>query len=195
MTGVRTGGLVVVGVGLALQIGYAVAGVVPGIVPLVVVAAIALLAVCVAVNASMSVAAGWVSAVLLGASFGLAVADRFGVLGAPGESGVAWGDWDAFVAYTGQLMPFAPGWMVEISAAGATAAEIVLCVWLISGFLRRWAGLAAAALITVFLLSMLATVGLAAVVANIVVVQLGGALLVAVTPTRSIHPIAHARKP
>ena len=44
----------------------------------------------------------------LGFSFLSAVADRFGLWGAYGEPNVAWGTFDRFVAYTGQLSWFAP---------------------------------------------------------------------------------------
>lgn len=175
-----------VGAGLVLQVGYAIAGVVPGLIPLVVVASVVALAVCVALEANARVIAGWVSAVLLGLMFGVAVADRFGLMGAPGSEGVAWGDWHSFTVYTGQLMPWAPEWLVPLAAAGATAAEIGLFVWLISGVARKWAGMAAAALLTVFLVSMTFTVGVAAVAENVVVIELGGALLIAVTPARSV---------
>ncbi|WP_394619422.1 hypothetical protein JNUCC0626_10080 [Lentzea sp. JNUCC 0626] len=188
----RTSGLVVVGAGLVLQVGYALAGVVPGAIPLVVAASIVVLAGCVlALGDKLKVVAGWVTAVLLAVLFAGAVADRFGLLGEPGAAGVVWGDWAAFVGYTGELMPWAPGWLVEISAAGATVAEIVLVMWLVSGWARAYAGMAAAALLVVFLVSMTATVGLAAVASNAVVVLLGGALLIAVTPARSasVHPV------
>ncbi|MFS8103078.1 hypothetical protein LFM09_38720 [Lentzea alba] len=87
----------------------------------------------------VGVITGWVCAVLLGLAFGGAVADRFGLLGAPGSEGVAWGDWRSFTVYTGQPMPWAPEWLVPLAAVGATAAEIALFVWLISGPARKWA--------------------------------------------------------
>ncbi len=45
--------------------------------------------------------------VTLGVGFFAAVADRFGLLGAPGATNVAWGDFGRFTAYTATLNPWA----------------------------------------------------------------------------------------
>lgn len=64
----------------------------------------------------------------LSAGFFSAVADRFGGWGSSGESGVAWGNWHAFVTYTGKLA----GWITTSSeliqglAGVSTGLELVL---------------------------------------------------------------------
>jgi hypothetical protein len=47
---------------------------------------------------SASIAA-WLLRLALAVSFLSAVADRFGLRGAPGDPGVAWGDWPHFLDY------------------------------------------------------------------------------------------------
>jgi putative oxidoreductase len=80
----------------------------------------------------------------IAASFALAVADRFGVLGGPGEDGVSWGSWTIFRAYTAQLVPVPVDLVVDTAAVLATALALLLAVGL-------WTRLAAgvAALLTV----------------------------------------------
>ncbi|MET7991766.1 hypothetical protein ABZU76_12725 [Amycolatopsis sp. NPDC005232] len=176
-------GSVVVFAGLVFQISYGVAGTTPGSIPLLVAAALVVLTATAAMRARRAAAvAGWVAAVLLAADFGGAVADRFGLLGAPGESGVTWGSWTAFTAYTGQLVPWLPAPLVDAAAVGATVAEIVVCVWLLSGWRRREAGVAAAVVLAAFSAAMVTTVGPAAVAKNAVFLLLGGALVLATVP-------------
>ena len=44
----------------------------------------------------------------IGFAFLSAVADRFGWWGAPGETGVVWGSFSRFLAYTATLNPYLP---------------------------------------------------------------------------------------
>ncbi|WP_433285470.1 hypothetical protein ACQPZQ_27795 [Pseudonocardia sp. CA-142604] len=174
----RPAGLIAVAAGLVFQVAEPVR---PRTITLVVaVGAVALGLVSLAPGRGRPlVIARWVMAVLLALDFGGAVADRFGVLGGPGVAGVTWGDWDHFVASTGQLLPWAPRPLVVAAALGATVVESVLTVWLLSGWWRRTAGVVAAGLLAVFLVSMLSTVGTARVAMNAVPLLVGGALLLA----------------
>lgn len=92
-------------------------------------------------------------------SFLLAVADRLGLLGGPGDPGVSWGSWDAFREYTARLVPVPVDLLVDAAAVAATVLETLLAVLLIAGFLTRLAAVGAAALTLVFGLSMLVFLG------------------------------------
>lgn len=92
----------------------------------------------------------------LAAGFLSAVADRFGGWGPPGTSGVAWGDWPAFVAYTGQLT----GWLsanaggVSALAMLATGLEVGLGLLLLLGYQTRLAAWGSGVLLLSFAVSM-----------------------------------------
>ncbi len=101
------------------------------------------------VAARLALAAGLLSA----------VADRFGVWGAPGRPNVTWGDWGHFVAYTAQVNSFAPARWAPALAGLATAAEITFGVCLLLGLLTRWSALAAAGLFVVFASAMSVSLG------------------------------------
>ena len=75
-----------------------------------------------------------------------------------------------------------------LAAVGATVAEAGLAVWLASGRQRRWAGKAAAGLLTIYLVVMAFSVGLAAVATYAVPLLIGGALLVSAAPVRKPAP-------
>jgi hypothetical protein len=187
----RAGGLGWVAAGLVFQLAYALLGhVVPGAVTMVLAGVVLLLALVVAVRMRPPVVwlAGWVTAVLLALDFAGAVADRFGVFGGPGASGVSWGSWPAFVGYTGSLLPWLSHPLVVLAAVLATAAEIVLALWLISGRRRRWAGKAAAGLLVVYGLAMAFTVGPDDLARYALPLVVGGALLVSSTPVGNIRP-------
>jgi hypothetical protein len=95
----------------------------------------------------------------LAAGFLSAVADRFGLWGAPGAPGVAWGAWGPFVAYTGTLNGFLPAAFIPTVAAAATAAEVVLAGLLLAGRQLRRTALASAALLGLFAFAMTAALG------------------------------------
>jgi hypothetical protein len=63
--------------------------------------------------------------IILGLEFVLSVADRFGLLGAPGH-GVSWGDFAHFVAYTRKVNAFLPSSFAFPSAVLATICEVLL---------------------------------------------------------------------
>jgi hypothetical protein len=184
----RIGGLLWVGAGLVFGVGWAVlGGVAPGAVILVLAAAALLLAAVVAGPGTGPTArwlAGWVVTVLLAAEFAGAVADRFGAFGPPGASGVSWGSWPVFVEYTATLLHDPAQVLVVAAAVGATVAEVVLAVALLSGWQRRWVGKAAAGLLAVYLVAMATSVGWDDVATYALPAQIGAALLVTVCPAR-----------
>lgn len=106
--------------------------------------------------------AAWSLRIALATAFLSAVADRFGVWGPPGGENVAWGAWTPFVDYTEVLLPFLPKGLVSLSAILATAAEVVLGLWLLTPWQSRLAAFASAALLLVFALSMVLALGVKA---------------------------------
>lgn len=104
-------------------------------------------------------AVSWFVRGALSAAFLSAVADRFGVWGAPGQPGVAWGAWQPFVDYTAVLLFYLPKGLIAIAAVTATVAEIVIPLWLLIG-LRLWlAASFSAALLLAFGVSMVIALG------------------------------------
>jgi len=79
--------------------------------------------------------------VALAAGFLSAVADRFGLWGPAGTRGVAWGGFDPFLAYTGQLLWYLPAGLVPAAGWVATVLEVALAVGLLAGVQLRAAGL------------------------------------------------------
>ncbi|MEV6561783.1 hypothetical protein AB0M22_39105 [Nocardia sp. NPDC051756] len=113
------------------------------------------------------------------------VADRFGLLGAPGAAGVSWGSFDAFVDYTRTLLPGFVSGLASPAAVAATIFEFGLGVALVVGLVPRITAAATAGLLAVFMLAMWTSLGFAAMSAYAVAVLAGGAALAA----------AAARKP
>lgn len=98
--------------------------------------------------------AGLVLRVVLGITMLSAVADRFGLWGAPGEPGVAWGNWENFIAYTQTLNSFASKSVAGILGALATFFEVVFGITLIIGFKTRISALGTSALLLLFAIAM-----------------------------------------
>ncbi|KRD10283.1 DoxX family protein [Flavobacterium sp. Root901] len=106
--------------------------------------------------------AGLVLRIILAITMLSAVADRFGLWGAPGSNGVAWGNWENFVLYTQTLNSFASKSTAEILGAIATFFEILLSVLLLFGFKTRIAALGTAALMLLFAFAMAISVSVKA---------------------------------
>jgi len=124
----------------------------------------------------------WLAGVLriaIGLNFGLAVLDRFGVLGAYGSPAVSWGDWSHFVAYTHQVNSFLPASFAPVLALGATIYEIVLTITLVLGIRTQVFPLAAAILLFLYATAMTLSLGFASQLAYGVIVLLTGSLLLA----------------
>lgn len=87
--------------------------------------------------------------------FLLPVLDRLGYFGSPGEANVTWGNWNNFVAYTQQLMPYVNLKTASFCGFVATATEVVCCVFLLVGYKVRYTALASFGLTLIFALSMM----------------------------------------
>ena len=98
--------------------------------------------------------AGLVLRVVLGITMLSAVADRFGLWGAPGAPGVAWGNWENFITYTQTLNSFANKSVAGILGALATFFEVVFGITLIIGFKTRISALGTSALLLLFAIAM-----------------------------------------
>ena len=98
--------------------------------------------------------------VALGLAFLSAVADRFGLWGASGESLVAWGNFQNFLNYTAQITPFFPTVMVPIIGWIVTILEIALGLMLITGFRIREVALLSGTLLLLFAIGMTVGVGI-----------------------------------
>jgi len=98
--------------------------------------------------------AGLILRIVLAITMLSAVADRFGIWGAPGSNGVAWGNWENFGVYTQTLNPFATKSVAEILGSIATFFEVLLSLLLLFGFKTRIAALGTAFLMLLFALAM-----------------------------------------
>lgn len=106
--------------------------------------------------------AGLILRIVLGITMLSAVADRFGLWGAPGDPGVAWGNWDNFIAYTQTLNSFASKSVAGILGALATFFEILFGLFLIIGFKTRIVAFGTSGLMLLFALSMAISVSVKA---------------------------------
>ena len=100
--------------------------------------------------------------VLIGVTFLGSVADRFGLLGAPGAAGVSWGDFDHFVTYTRSVNAFLPASWATVLAVLATVCETVLGLLLVIGFRSRVTAAGSALLLFVFGTAMILSLGVGA---------------------------------
>jgi uncharacterized membrane protein YphA (DoxX/SURF4 family) len=124
--------------------------------------------------------AGLVLRVVLGITMLSAVADRFGLWGAPGAPGVAWGNWENFIAYTQTLNSFASKSVAGILGALATFFEIILGLSLIIGFKTRFAALGTSGLMLLFAIAMATSSTLKAPLDYSVLTSSAAALLLSV---------------
>jgi uncharacterized membrane protein YphA (DoxX/SURF4 family) len=106
--------------------------------------------------------AGLILRIVLAITMLSAVADRFGIWGAPGSNGVAWGNWENFVVYTQTLNPFTTKSVAEILGSIATFFEVLLSLLLLFGFKTRIAALGTAFLMLLFALAMAISVSVKA---------------------------------
>jgi uncharacterized membrane protein YphA (DoxX/SURF4 family) len=100
--------------------------------------------------------------VALGASFLSAVADRFGLWGAPGKPGVAWGDFQHFTQYAGMVNSFLPARVIPAVAWAATIAETTFGLGLVLGIYKWVMTLGSAVLLLMFALAMSISFGIKA---------------------------------
>lgn len=117
--------------------------------------------------------------VVTAANFLSAVGDRLGWWGVFGEPGVVWGNWANFIAYTGQINPYAPAYSIPFLAYSATTVEVMVAVMLLAGFKTRAAAIAASALTLLFAFAMAYSLGLKAPLDYSVFVDFASAFLLA----------------
>jgi len=94
--------------------------------------------------------------IALGAAFLSGIADRFGLWGKT----IGYGDFAHFVQYTAKVNSFMPAFTIPFLAWGATVAELVLGIALISGVWLRWVALGSALLLVLFGTAMAISFGL-----------------------------------
>lgn len=179
------GGLLWTAAGLALAAIGALTGSPPGIVTALITTATIVTAAMTTTN--WRVARWWTAralAVLIGLELVASVADRFGLLGEPGDPGVSWGSWTPFVSYTEDLLPPFAEAASAPAAIAATGAEVLLGVLLIAGPWWRWVGKLTAGMLFCYLVAMAPTVGLGEVARYGVAIQIGAALLISARGTR-----------
>jgi uncharacterized membrane protein YphA (DoxX/SURF4 family) len=99
---------------------------------------------------------------------------------------VAWGDFAAFTAYAGKLNWFAPPALFPVLAWAATVAEAALTAALLFGFYTRAAAALSGALLLAFALTMTAALGPKAPLDFSVWTAVGGALLLALSPSYAL---------
>jgi thiosulfate dehydrogenase (quinone) large subunit len=92
----------------------------------------------------------------LAAGFFSAVADRFGLWGAPGAQHTAWGNMAHFFRYVAILNPWFPAALIPTVGWLATVAEIALGLLLLIGFQTRWAARLSGLLLLAFAFGMTA---------------------------------------
>ncbi|MGQ3013446.1 MAG: MauE/DoxX family redox-associated membrane protein [Flavobacteriales bacterium] len=121
--------------------------------------------------------------VVLAATFLSAVADRSGCWGAPGEPGVAWGNWENFRVYSNSLNRFVPESAGNVLAIVATLLEVLFALLLLLGFKTRFTALGSAALLGLFACSMSMSLGIKAPFDYSVWTGAAAALLLASLPS------------
>jgi uncharacterized membrane protein YphA (DoxX/SURF4 family) len=95
--------------------------------------------------------------IALSASFLSAVADRFGFWSAANSS---WGDWEHFVAYSQTVNSFAGPQTNNILAIVSTALEILLPIFLLTGYKTKFAAIASGIMLLSFALAMTYSLGI-----------------------------------
>lgn len=123
----------------------------------------------------------WFIRAALAAGFLSAVADRFGLWGAPGAANVAWGNWQNFLEYVATLNWFVPAALIPALAWMATLAEIIIGLGLLVGWRLRSFSVAAGLLLLTFALAMTFSTGLKTALDASVFAASAGAFLLAVT--------------
>jgi putative oxidoreductase len=125
--------------------------------------------------------AQWFLRLALAIGFLSAVADRFGLWGPPGASGVAWGSWPLFVAYVAKLNWFAPSAVVPFLAWVSTVAEVGLALGLLVGWQLRWFALGSGLLLLAFAVTMTLALGIKAPLDYSVFAASAGAFVLALS--------------
>jgi uncharacterized membrane protein YphA (DoxX/SURF4 family) len=120
--------------------------------------------------------------VALGVGFLSAVADRFGLWGAPGATNVAWGNFANFLEYAGKLNPYLAAAFMPALGWAVTLAELVAGVLLVSGLYVRAAAALSFVLLIGFAVGMTIGTGLKTALDASVPAAAAAALLLALWP-------------
>jgi putative oxidoreductase len=120
--------------------------------------------------------------IALGIGFLSAVADRFGLWGAPGETAVAWGNWQNFIRYTSTLNFGITGGIANALGIFATIAELVFGLLLIIGFKIKYVAAFSGILLLSFAVAMSLNTHIKYVLDYSVFVASFGAFLLAAQP-------------
>jgi uncharacterized membrane protein YphA (DoxX/SURF4 family) len=121
----------------------------------------------------------------LSVSYLSAVADRFGLWGAPGTPGVSWGNWQNFVAYSNSVNSFVPPFLGNVLAIVATTLEVILPALLLIGYKIRLASMASGIVLLLFALAMTISFGMKAPLDYSVWTGAAASFLLSALPT---HP-------
>ena len=101
----------------------------------------------------------WFLRIAIAMSFLSASADRFGLW--PTEVS-AWGNWTAFVEYTGTLLFFLPDCLVHVAAIIATALEVTFGIALLTTYKTPFFAFGSGILLLIFALGMVISLGIKA---------------------------------
>jgi len=96
----------------------------------------------------------------IGVAFLSAVLDRFGIWGNPGDTNVAWGNFQKFEEYVAYLNPFFTDILISIISWVVTSVEAILGIMLILGLRLRLVSLLSAVLLLLFAVSMTYIMGI-----------------------------------
>jgi len=139
----------------------------------------------------------WLAAalrILIALAFLASVADRFGLLGPPGTSGVGWGDFAHFIAYTRTVNAFLPANWAPALAGLATLAEAALGLALLLGVRLRLAALGSAVLLLLYGTAMTLSLGVGAQFAYAVCVLSAGAWSLAASDASALSLDGHTAR-
>jgi putative oxidoreductase len=114
---------------------------------------------------------------VLGITFLVAIADRFGWLGPYGSKNVSWGDWTHFVQFVAVLNSFVPKRLIPGLAVLETIIELGLGIALLLGIYQRVVAWSSAALLMSFALTMSIALGITAPLSYSVFTAFGAALV------------------
>ena len=114
---------------------------------------------------------------VLGITFLVAIADRFGWLGPYGSRNVSWGDWTHFVQFVAVLNSFVPKRLIPGLAVLETIIELGLGIALLLGIYQRGVAWSSAALLMSFALTMSIALGITTPLSYSVFTAFGAALL------------------
>ncbi len=121
--------------------------------------------------------------IAIAATFLSAVADRFGIWGAPGQPSVVWGNWENFRIYSNLVNSFVPEAIGNILAIVATGFEIIFSVLLLIGYKTRIVAISAGLLLLCFALAMTVSFGIKAPLDYSVWVDVTACFLLASIPS------------